>query len=546
MSIKETLKIVSDMADLYKIDKPYIVGGLPRDMYLQREIKTTDVDLTTNSSDVLRLGVLCADKLNFPFELSDDGHVTVFLLDYDLDFSSNFVSQKVVEWLDGKFKGFEEAFSRDFTINTLHRELNSDAFFDPTGMAVEDIKKGIIRTPVPAEITLTDDPRRVYRAINLAVRYNFKIDNDIKEFVLSNPDMFASGKIKDKYITLKINKSLNQDPIKTIHLLKEFGLFDKVPLIGRFKDYLIENKLVIEYLQPEIKKDAQAKITNWDQYSNQGHEYKYIADWWKSNYNKFPNHNGSFYSWAKWYMNKYKNEWGSHKGPQETLSIMKEEASSMPAELSNKKEENKSITRNKKIFSGNYLSKLNYDKNADLSNISIDAKRFLEYLGDTAEKLNIEKPYVTSGYRSIDRQANVMYKNWKRNGGIKNGREYLLNIYGKTYGSQIADVFEKFENKWQALENAKKIIQNYPSKHMSGNAIDLATTQDIKKAIDYIKNSGLFSIKVVDETHTAGPHWHITVEGSNLNSRIATILQRKEYATKIVANIIDTVGDSHE
>src|SRR5690606_21782229 len=183
MSIKETLKQISEIARFYKIDKPYVVGGLPRDIYLQKEIKTSDIDLTTNSPDILRLGILVADHLNSPFELSDDGHLTIFADEFDIDFSSNFVSDRVLEYLDEDKKKFAEAFSRDFTINTLHRDLESGEFFDPTGMAVRDIKDKIIRTPVPVNITLTDDPRRAYRAINLAVRYNFSIDPDIVHFV---------------------------------------------------------------------------------------------------------------------------------------------------------------------------------------------------------------------------------------------------------------------------------------------------------------------------------------------------------------------------
>ena len=98
MDLGEVLKLTADIADTYLIDKPYIVGGLPRDVYLKKEeIKTTDVDITTNSSEVLRLGILLAEELNETFELSDNGHVTVFTDKFDLDFSSHFVSEAVVK-----------------------------------------------------------------------------------------------------------------------------------------------------------------------------------------------------------------------------------------------------------------------------------------------------------------------------------------------------------------------------------------------------------------------------------------------------------------
>nr|BDD46216.1 hypothetical protein 48 [bacterium] len=249
MEIDYALKIVSDVAVKNLIDKPYIVGGLPRDVYLGKTIKTTDIDLTTNSPDILRLGILVADVLNVPFELADDGHVTVFTDSFDLDFSSNFESPGVLEHLDEEKRKFAEAYSRDFTINTLHQDLVSREIVDPTSAAFKDIDEGVIRTPVSPEVTLRDDPRRIYRAINLAVRYNFDISEEIKEFVLKNPDLFTSENVKDKYITIKLTKALKIDADRTISLLKELNLFKNVPLVGAFKDVLIEKRLLAEYLR---------------------------------------------------------------------------------------------------------------------------------------------------------------------------------------------------------------------------------------------------------------------------------------------------------
>ncbi len=249
MELNEVLNIIADMAELYKINKPYIVGGVPRDMYMKKKIKTSDVDITTNSFDATRLALLIADKINMTFELADDGHVTVFTDDFDLDFSSHFVSEGVKKFLKGRDKEYEEVYSRDFTMNTLHVDLRTKAVFDPTGMAIKDIEEKVIRTPVPASITFTDDPRRIYRAVELASRYNFSIDKEIIDFAKSNPDVFASSKIKDKYVAVKINKAMKENKDYAISLLKELNLFKKVPLVGEFKNILIEKKLLEEYLR---------------------------------------------------------------------------------------------------------------------------------------------------------------------------------------------------------------------------------------------------------------------------------------------------------
>ena len=251
MDLGETLILVSKISEKYLTDKPYIVGGLPRDVYLKREIKTTDVDITTNSPDVLRLGILVADQLNVTFELSDDGHITVFTDSFDLDFSSHFISSGVVSYFGNKNKELHEAFSRDFTINTLHQDLVTREIIDPTGQGFADIKNKVIKTPVPPEITLKDDPRRIYRAINLAARYGYRIDKSIIDFTLKNPDIFSSNNIKDKYISIKISKSLKEDIDLTLNLLRELNLLKNVPRTGYFKDVLISRKLLTEYLGDE-------------------------------------------------------------------------------------------------------------------------------------------------------------------------------------------------------------------------------------------------------------------------------------------------------
>lgn len=251
MELGETLELVSKISEKYITDKPFIVGGLPRDIYLKKEIKTTDIDLTTNSPDVMRLGILVANELNVTFELSDDGHLTVFTDAFDLDFSSNYISEEVVNYLGNKKKEYHEAYSRDFTINTLHQDLITREISDPTEMGFEDIKNKIIRTPVPPEITLRDDPRRIYRAVNLAARYGYKIDSEIISFVKKNPELFSSENIKDKYISVKIGKALKENIDLTLHLLKELNLLSNVPLSGYFKDVLISKKMLIEYLGEE-------------------------------------------------------------------------------------------------------------------------------------------------------------------------------------------------------------------------------------------------------------------------------------------------------
>lgn len=561
MSIKETLKKVADLAEYYKIDKPYLVGGLPRDIYIQGNIKTKDVDITTNSSDVLRLGILTANFFNTPFEISDDGHITVFMENLDLDFSSNFISENVKEYLTGDFKNFEEAFSRDFTINILHQDLENGNFFDPTGQSVEDLKNKIIRTPVPAEITLTDDPRRAYRAINLAVRYGFKIDEDIINFVKNNNDLFSGKKtgaqgipIKDKYITVKINNSLSYNPDLTIKYLKDMNLFRNVPLTGDFKNILIEKKLLNEYLNlNNIKKAAvmNSIAKNWEEYSSQGPAHQEVMEWWKDNYSKIPEHKTSDYqSWTKWYMNHYNTDWAFvHKSPEETLEIMKAESESklkpllsergdLPGKgffekLKFKKDKEPGKKLKTPFSRSDYLRKVDRNPHANLSDITDDLKSFISVLGETAEELGVQKPRINSGKRTVEQQANAMWTNWNNNGGMKGGREYLINLYNDTYANNIADAFERnYNRKSKAIQEASVIVAAQPTPRFGHTseiaaAIDLHPTQGIEKVFDTIKNTGRFDFKILDERRAAN-HWHLEVmKDHGLTQKVASIQERK-------------------
>lgn len=249
MNADRALKLISDIAKQYLIDQPYIVGGLPRDIYLGNKIKTADIDITTNSPDVLRLGILTAKLMKAAFEISDDGRLTIFTDTLDLDFSSHFISEHAVNFLPEKDKKYAEVFSRDFTMNTLLMDLDTRKIYDPTEMGFDDINNKILRTPIKAEYTLMDDPKRGFRAISLAARYDLKIHEDIKKFILENNDVFSPKNVSDKYVIGKISKALSENAEKTLSLLMELDLFKFVPLTGYFKDLVIHKKLLKDYLE---------------------------------------------------------------------------------------------------------------------------------------------------------------------------------------------------------------------------------------------------------------------------------------------------------
>lgn len=73
----------------------------------------------------------------------------------------------------------QDALRRDATLNALFYNIQTDSIEDYTGVGLTDLKRGVLRTPLPPRKTFLDDPLRVLRLIRFASRFNFKIDQDV-------------------------------------------------------------------------------------------------------------------------------------------------------------------------------------------------------------------------------------------------------------------------------------------------------------------------------------------------------------------------------
>ena len=114
---------------------------------------------------------------------------------------------------------------RDFTINALALSLSQENFgqlLDPFN-GMEDLHKKIIRTPLDPDITFTDDPLRMMRAIRFATQLDFRIEENSLEAIHRNRERIKI--ISKERIVDELHKILlSETPSKGFALLHKTGL----------------------------------------------------------------------------------------------------------------------------------------------------------------------------------------------------------------------------------------------------------------------------------------------------------------------------------
>ena len=201
--------IVSKAADELAYET-YVIGGFVRDVILERT-QPTDIDFVCVGS-----GIELANKVS---ELvGNDTKVQVFknfgtaMLRYQ-DLELEFVGARKESYRSDSRKPIVEDGTleddqnrRDFTINALAIRLNKEHFgelIDPFD-GLKDLENKIIRTPLEPNITYSDDPLRMMRAIRFATQLNFKIEESSLKAIKDNASRLEI--ISQERITEELNK----------------------------------------------------------------------------------------------------------------------------------------------------------------------------------------------------------------------------------------------------------------------------------------------------------------------------------------------------
>lgn len=209
----------------------YVIGGFVRDLILGRDSKK-DIDIVAVGSGIelaLKVSELLPKKPKVQV-FKTYGTAMLRFQDIDIEFvgarkeSYNFESRNpVVE--NGTLE--DDQNRRDLTINALALSLNENNFgelSDPfNGLA--DLENKIIKTPLDPDITYSDDPLRMMRAIRFANQLGFEIDEDSLQSITKNKDRIKI--ISGERIVEELNKILCTDkPSIGFLLLYKTGLLD--------------------------------------------------------------------------------------------------------------------------------------------------------------------------------------------------------------------------------------------------------------------------------------------------------------------------------
>lgn len=225
-------KIITQAAHELQLES-YVIGGFVRDILLQRDHKK-DIDIVAVGSGIELALKVSSILPNTPKVQVFKNYGTAMLRykDMDVEFvgarkeSYNFDSRNpVVE--NGTLKDDQER--RDFTINALAFSLNENNFgdlVDPFG-GVQDLKNKIIRTPLNPDITYSDDPLRMMRAIRFATQLQFEIEKDSLDAITRNAERINI--ISGERIVDELNKILaTPKPSIGFLLLHKTGLLDYI------------------------------------------------------------------------------------------------------------------------------------------------------------------------------------------------------------------------------------------------------------------------------------------------------------------------------
>jgi poly(A) polymerase len=207
----------------------WVVGGYVRDSILGRLCKDIDISCVGSGIELAHKTALLGGY-KAPTIFKNFGTAMLKAGEWEIEFvgarkeSYRSDSRKpLVE--DGSLE--DDQNRRDFTINAMAISLNADnngILIDPFN-GMEDLRTCTIRTPLDANLTFSDDPLRMMRAVRFACQLGFVLHPTLEEALKTNKDRILI--ISQERIAAELNKIiLSETPSKGFIILYSSGLLD--------------------------------------------------------------------------------------------------------------------------------------------------------------------------------------------------------------------------------------------------------------------------------------------------------------------------------
>lgn len=224
--------VLSDAADDINVEA-YVIGGFVRDFFLKRG-KAEDIDVVAVGSGI-ELAKKVSEKLpGKPPVKVFKTYGTAMLKIFDLEVE--FVGARKESYTENSRNPEVEQGTladdqnrRDFTINALALQLNKKDFgklLDPF-KGLEDLKTQLIKTPLDPEVTFSDDPLRMIRAIRFASQLHFKIDQKSIQAIKDHAERIDI--VSKERVVTELNKILESEkPSVGFKLLHDTELLQRI------------------------------------------------------------------------------------------------------------------------------------------------------------------------------------------------------------------------------------------------------------------------------------------------------------------------------
>ena len=229
---KPIFKIISDCSENLNVSS-YVVGGYVRDIILSGK-KSNDIDIVAIGDGIELAKAVSSALPNKPKVSVFKTYGTAMISHNNIDlefvgarresYQKNSRNPKV---FNGSIEDDQKR--RDFTINALAISLNKIDYgkiLDPFN-GIEDLNSKRIITPLDPNITFSDDPLRMLRAIRFASQLDFKVDDNCIDAIKKNCKRIKI--ITNERIVVELNKILeSQKPSIGFKLLEKTNLLDLI------------------------------------------------------------------------------------------------------------------------------------------------------------------------------------------------------------------------------------------------------------------------------------------------------------------------------